>query len=179
MLLWNSKLKIVIMISSTSQFSVISALYRKEYNITVNINSNNFTVYFKSDNIVKLSPWFCGWIESTFYVHLLFILRHFFAREGTYYRGKWCAHYCELWRAEHVLQRTMIGILLYYNVCQSPIIYLRSAVSLQDSAHRPITTNVPPYSDLWLTGRLPTISLQICTLPTAYLQKMIINQLWL
>ena len=25
-----------------------------------NINSNIFTVYFKGDIVVKLSPWFCG-----------------------------------------------------------------------------------------------------------------------
>ena len=52
----------------------------------MNINSNKFTVYFKSDIIVKLSPWFCGWIESTFYVYLPFILLQFVTRV------EYCAH---------------------------------------------------------------------------------------
>ena len=41
----------------------------------MNINSNNCTVYFKGDITVKLGPWFCGWIESTFFVYLPIILR--------------------------------------------------------------------------------------------------------
>ena len=73
-------LKIVIMICYTSPFSVISVLYRKKIIISVNININNFTVNFKSDIVVKLSPWFCGWIESTFYVYLPFIFHRFVTR---------------------------------------------------------------------------------------------------
>ena len=48
--------------------------------ISVNINRNNFTVYFKGDNVVKMSSWFCDWIESTFYVYLTFILHQFVTR---------------------------------------------------------------------------------------------------
>ena len=44
-------------------------LYDKEYINSVNINSNNYSVYFKGDIIVKLSPWL------TFY--LPFILNQF------------------------------------------------------------------------------------------------------
>ena len=47
----------------------------------MNINSNNFTVYFKSDITVKLSSWFCGGNEFTFYVYLPFILRQFVNRD--------------------------------------------------------------------------------------------------
>ena len=43
------------MISYTSQFSVISALCRKKWILSVNININNFAVYFKDDIAVKLS----------------------------------------------------------------------------------------------------------------------------
>ena len=49
--------------------------------MSTNINSNNFTVYFKSDIVVKLSSWFCGGIESTYYVYLPFILHQFVTRE--------------------------------------------------------------------------------------------------
>ena len=44
------------------------------------INSNNFTVYCKDDIVIKLSPCLCGWIESTFYVYLPFILHQFVTR---------------------------------------------------------------------------------------------------
>ena len=37
---------------------------------------HNFSVYFKGDILVKMSSWYCGWIESAFYVHLLFILHN-------------------------------------------------------------------------------------------------------
>ena len=50
----------------------------------MNINSNNFIVYFKCDITVKLSPWFCGWIESMFYVYLPFILGQFVTSELFY-----------------------------------------------------------------------------------------------
>ena len=43
----------------------------------MNINSNYLPVNFKDDIVVKLSPWFCGYIESKFYVYLSFILRQF------------------------------------------------------------------------------------------------------
>ena len=80
-LLCNSKLKIVIIISYTTSFSVISVFYRKEYIISVNITRNNFNVYFKGDIVVKLSPLFCGWIESTFNVYLPFILHQSVTRD--------------------------------------------------------------------------------------------------
>ena len=48
----------------------------------MNINSNNFTVDFKCDIVVKISSRFCGWIESTFYVYLPFILHQFVARDA-------------------------------------------------------------------------------------------------
>ena len=48
----------------------------------MNINSNNFTIYFKGDIVVKWSPWFCSEIESTFYVYLPLILHHFVTMNG-------------------------------------------------------------------------------------------------
>ena len=54
----------------------------------MNINSNNFTIYFKRDNTVKLRPWFCGRIESTFFVYLPFILRQFVTSVCCYYKLK-------------------------------------------------------------------------------------------
>ena len=42
---------------------------------------DNFTVNFKSDIVVKLSPWFCSWIEFMFYVYLPFLLYQFVTRE--------------------------------------------------------------------------------------------------
>ena len=49
----------------------------------MNININNLTVNFKGDNVVKLSSWCCGWIESTFYVYFPFILHQFVTRDRT------------------------------------------------------------------------------------------------
>ena len=77
MLLGTSKLKDVIMMNCIFQFSVVSVLYRKEKIISENIIINNFTVYFKGDIVVKLSPWHCGRIESTSFVYLPFILHQF------------------------------------------------------------------------------------------------------
>ena len=37
-------------------FQLSVSLYRKEKITSVNINSNNFTVYFKKDIVVKLNP---------------------------------------------------------------------------------------------------------------------------
>ena len=59
-LLRNIKLKVVIVNSYTSQFSVISVLYSNEKIIPVSIIINNFTLNFNSDSVVKLSPWYCG-----------------------------------------------------------------------------------------------------------------------
>ena len=56
----NIKFKIICVISYTFQFSVIGVSYRKESIISVNINSNNSTDYFKDVIVVKLRPWFCG-----------------------------------------------------------------------------------------------------------------------
>ena len=81
-MLCTAKHKFAIKISYTSQFSPISVLYRKEWIISVNININNFTVNFKGDIVVKLSSWFCGWIESTFCVYLPFIVNQFVTRVG-------------------------------------------------------------------------------------------------
>ena len=46
----------------------------------MNININNFAVYFKGDIVAKLNSWICGWIESTFSVNLPFILHQFVSR---------------------------------------------------------------------------------------------------
>ena len=46
----------------------------------MNINFNILTDYFKSDIVVKLSPWFCAWNESSFYVYLPFIWHQFVTR---------------------------------------------------------------------------------------------------
>ena len=55
-ILCNIKLKIIFMVSYTSQFSVIGVLYRKEQIISGNIKINHFTHNFKGDIVVKLKP---------------------------------------------------------------------------------------------------------------------------
>ena len=61
--MFNGKLKIVIMISYKSQFSVISVLCSKELVISMNISINNFTVNFREDIAGKLSPWYVGMVS--------------------------------------------------------------------------------------------------------------------
>ena len=51
----------------------------------MNTNINNFNVNFIVDIEVKLSSWFCGWIEYTFDVYLPIILRRFVIRLGAIY----------------------------------------------------------------------------------------------
>ena len=59
MLPYSTKLKIVIIISYTSQFSIITIIHRKHI-FSVKININNYTINFKGYIAVKLSAWFCG-----------------------------------------------------------------------------------------------------------------------
>ena len=105
-----SKLRIVIMISYTSQFSVIGVSYRKEQIISVNISINNFTVYFKGNIVVKLSPWFCNWIEFKFCVYLPFILHQFVTRDSTI---SFCKNYCMLWSFPFICTRVLRRSKLY------------------------------------------------------------------
>ena len=63
---------------------ILNCIYGKEEIFSVNININNFTVYFKFGIVVKMSSRFCHWIEFTFYVFLPFILHQFVSMNVLY-----------------------------------------------------------------------------------------------
>ena len=63
----------------------------------VDININDYYFNVKYVIVVKLSPWFCDWIESTFYVYLLFILHQFVNSEGMKILFKHCYLFVSQW----------------------------------------------------------------------------------
>ena len=84
-MLCNSKLKIAIMIIYASQFSAIYVLCHKEYAISVNINSNNGTVNFKDDIVVKLSLFSVAELSPRVtFMYPLHILHQFVAKDSNY-----------------------------------------------------------------------------------------------